>query len=72
MGFNKRYIQELEVLKERRKEYNSDKEFLNAVVGKSDALIGPKESMDYLDSLYEKIKSLEERERTDGEHTRKL
>jgi len=72
MGFNKRYIQELEVLKERRKEYSSDKEFLNAVVGKSDALIGSKESMDYLDSLYEKIKSLEERERTDGEHTRKL
>jgi hypothetical protein len=72
MGFNKRYIQELEVLKERRKEYSSDKEFLNAVVGKSDALIGSKESMDYLDSLYEKIKSLEERERTNGEHTRKL
>jgi hypothetical protein len=72
MGFNKRYIQELEVLKERRKEYGSDKEFLNAIVGKSDALIGSKESMDYLDSIYEKIKSLEERERTYGEHTRKL
>lgn len=72
MGFNKRYIQELEVLKERRKGYNSDKEFLNAIVGKSDALIGSKESMDYLDSLYEKIKSLEEREHTDGEHTGKL
>lgn len=72
MGFNKRYIQGLEVLKEKRKMYTSDKEFLNAVVGKSDALTGPNESVDYLDSLYEKIKSLEERERTYGEHTRKL
>jgi hypothetical protein len=61
MGFNKRYIQEIEVLKKRRNDYNSDEEFLNAVVGKSDALIGPKESMDYLDSLYEKIKSQGER-----------
>lgn len=56
MGFNKRYIPELKVLIERRKSYNSDEEFLNSVVGKSDALIGPVESMEYLDSLYEKIK----------------
>ncbi len=70
MGFNKRYIQEIEVLKERRKQYNADEEFLNAVVGKSDALIGSKESMDYLDSLYEKIKSHGERKRATGKHTR--
>jgi hypothetical protein len=56
MGFNKRYIQEIAILKERRKEYSSDSEFLQAIVGKSDALIGSKESMDYLDFLYEKIK----------------
>lgn len=60
MGFNKRYIQELEILKEKRKEYNSDKEFLNAIVGNSDALIGSMKSIDYLDSLYEKIKSNED------------
>ena len=69
MGFNKRYIQKIELLKERRKDYNSDEEFLDAVVGKSDALIGPKESMDYLDSLYEKIKSNGERKHATGEHT---
>jgi hypothetical protein len=69
MGFNKRYIQEIEVLEERRKDYNSDAEFLNAVVGKSDALIGSKESMDYIDSLYEKIKSHGKRKRTTGKHT---
>jgi hypothetical protein len=69
MGFNKRYIQELSVLERRRKEYNSDEEFFKAVVGNAEALIGPKESMDYLDSIYEKIKSLEVREETNGEHT---
>jgi hypothetical protein len=69
MGFNKRYIQELSVLERRRKEYNSDEEFFKAVVGNAEALIGPKESMDYLDSIYEKIKSLEGREETNGEHT---
>ena len=36
MGFNKRFVQELDVLMERRKNYNSDEEFLSAVVGKSD------------------------------------
>jgi hypothetical protein len=69
MGFNKRYIQELSVLERRRKDYSSDKEFLKAVVGNAEALIGPKESIDYLDSIYEKIKSLEGTEQTNGEHT---
>jgi len=64
MGFNKRYIPGLDVLIERRKEYDSDEEFLNSVVGKSDALIGPVESMEYLDSIYEKIK-LDGNKRTD-------
>ena len=69
MGFNKRYIQELSVLKERRKEYSSDEEFFKAVVGKSDALIGPPESISYLDSIYEKMRSNERREHTTGKHT---
>ena len=72
MGFNKRYIPELEVLMKRRKEYNSDEDFLNSVVGKSDALIGSAESMEYLDSIYEKIKADgNERNRTD-KHTGQL
>ena len=56
MGFNKRLVPELDVLVERRKNYNSDEEFLSAVVGKSDALIGSCESIDYLDQIYESIK----------------
>lgn len=55
MGFNKRYLPDLETLKERRKEYSSDKDFYIATVGKSDALIGPEESLDFLDSIYKKI-----------------
>ncbi len=57
MGFNKRYVPELDVLMERRKRYDSDEEFINSVVGKADALIGSVQSMEYLDSIYEKIKS---------------
>jgi hypothetical protein len=41
---------------ERRKNYSSDEEFLSAVVGKSDALIGSSESIDYLDQIYDNIK----------------
>lgn len=55
MSFNKRYIQDIDTLKKRREEYSSDREFLSSVVGKSDALIGSKESLAYLDSIYEKI-----------------
>ena len=55
MGFNKRYLPELEVLLERRKGYKTDEEFLNAVIGKSDALIGSRKSMDYIDALYKGI-----------------
>ena len=60
MGFNKRYIPSLDKLIEKREEYQSDKDFLKAVVGKSDALIGPQDSIEYLDSIYEKIKKEDE------------
>lgn len=56
MGFNKRFVPELDVLMERRKNYSSDEEFLSAVVGKSDALIGSSESIDYLDQIHDNIK----------------
>ena len=55
MSFNKRYIPDLETLKERRKGYQSDEDFLRSVVGKADALIGPVDSMEFLDSIYENI-----------------
>jgi hypothetical protein len=65
MGFNKRFVPELDVLIERRKNYSSDEEFLSAVVGKSDALIGSSESIDYLDQIYDNIKKEKDSESRD-------
>jgi hypothetical protein len=65
MGFNKRFVPELDVLVERRKNYSSDEEFLSAVVGKSDALIGSSESIDYLDQIYDNIKKEKDSESRD-------
>jgi len=62
MGFNVRYLPELEVLLERRKKYETDEDFLWAVVGKSDSIAGPNKSVEYLDSIYEKIKNKEKKE----------
>jgi hypothetical protein len=55
MGLNKRYLPELDVLLEGRKRYETDDEFLNAVVGKADVIMGSCESVDYIDALYEEI-----------------
>jgi hypothetical protein len=62
MGFNLRHLPELEVLLERRKKYETDEDFLRAVVGKSDSIAGPNKSVEYLDSIYEKIKNKEKKE----------
>jgi len=56
MGFNARYIPDLETLKKRRQEHENDEEFFTETVGKSDSLIGPSDSLDFLDSIYEEIK----------------
>lgn len=61
MGFNTRYLPELEALIKIRENYNSDKEFLVSYVGKSDAVIGPIDSSEYLEKLAEKVKQDEER-----------
>jgi hypothetical protein len=58
MGFNNRYLPELKVLLERRKKYKSDEEFLNDVIGKSDSLSGSYESVEYITSLYLKIREI--------------
>lgn len=60
MGFHKRHIPELEKLKEIRTSCSDDKEFLDRIVGRADAFIGSKESMQYLDQVYEEIKKREE------------
>lgn len=55
MGFHKRFLPELSKLIEIRQECDSDKEFISRVVGKSEALIGPDESIKYVDAVYERL-----------------
>lgn len=55
MGFNKRYVPDLETLKEIRKKHSNDEEFLKSVVGKSDVLMGPPDSIDFLDYIRNKF-----------------
>jgi hypothetical protein len=56
MGFNKKYVPELEELKRRLAEHpESLRHYLNA-----DALIGPVDSMRYIDEMAEKQKKEEE------------
>jgi hypothetical protein len=65
MGFHKRHIPGLDRLKEIRTSCNSDEEFLDKIVGKSDAIIGSNESIRYLDEIYENVKKRGE-ENDDG------
>jgi hypothetical protein len=51
MGFNKRYIPELESLKEIREKMGDDDRFLDIYLYKPDAIIGSPESMEYLKEL---------------------
>lgn len=53
MGFNKKYIPDLQRLKEIRISCKSDEEFLEKVLGKADAIIGSIEAVRYLDKVYE-------------------
>jgi hypothetical protein len=56
MGFNTRRLPELKELMKIRENYNSDKEFLESYVGKSDAIVGPVDSSEYLEKLAKRVK----------------
>jgi hypothetical protein len=60
MGFNKKYLGTIDDLKKTRKTFTSDIEFLRCVIGKCDSLVGPSESVDYINSIYLKIKGKSE------------
>lgn len=57
MGFNKRYLPELDKLKKMRESFSSDSDFLYNVIGKSCVLIGPSDSMDYLNYIRKEIEN---------------
>lgn len=56
MGFNKRYLPDVEVLMERRSKASSDEEFLKDLLGKSDSLMGSTESFDFISTVESQIK----------------
>lgn len=58
MGFNKKYIPDLENLKDIRERMNDDDYFLKIYLYNPDALIGPVESIDYLKELSNKQKNI--------------
>jgi hypothetical protein len=51
MGFNKRYIPKIDDLKKIQETIQDDKKFLDLYYFKPDALIGSKESVDYMEEL---------------------
>ncbi len=51
MGFNKRYIPKIDDLKKIQETFQDDKKFLDLYYFKPDALVGSKESVDYLEEL---------------------
>jgi hypothetical protein len=51
MGFNKKHLPPIDKMKEARKNYDTDLDFLENYIGKYDCLIGSRESIDYLYEL---------------------
>lgn len=61
MGFNKRYLPEVDDLKRIREKMNNDKEFLNVYLYRPDAIFGSTGSIDYVKEVeffYEKQKEI--------------
>jgi hypothetical protein len=55
MGFHKRSIPDLQTLKDIYSKCETDEEFFQKVVGKSDAVTGSPESIFFLDEIYERM-----------------
>jgi hypothetical protein len=61
MGFNIRHLPELKELIKIREKHNSDEEFLDSYIGKSDSVIGPVDSSEYLEKLSKQVNRDENR-----------
>jgi len=64
MGFNKRYLPELDKLREIREKMNSDEEFLNMYLYRPDTVIGSTDSMDYVKGLESLVKEKNDNQRS--------
>ena len=52
----KRILPSLDRIEKIHAEYESDEEFLKALIGSCDILIGPSESVEYVSSIKKKVK----------------
>ncbi len=64
MGFNKRYLPELNKIKEIREKMNSDEEFLNMYLYRPDTVIGSTDSMDYVKGVESLVKEKNDNQRS--------
>jgi hypothetical protein len=64
MGFNKRYLPELDKLREIREKMNSDEEFLNMYLYRPDTVIGSTDSMDYVKGVESLVKEKNDNQRS--------
>lgn len=68
MSFNRRILPQLEDLKEMRNSCNNDIEFIKRIVGKSDVIMGPSDSMAFISEIR---KNLNEKKEDAGSGPRK-
>lgn len=55
MGFNKKFLPEVEDLKKMREKYADDKEFLKRIFSNVDAFLGSVESYNYLQKIQKNL-----------------
>jgi hypothetical protein len=55
MGFNKKYLPELQDLVKIRNSYGSDEEFIDSYLRRVDAILGPSDSCSYLREIRDRV-----------------
>jgi len=60
MSFNRRFLPQLSELVELHESLGSDSEFIKRVVGKSDVIMGPSDSMAFVSEIRKKVNEKEE------------
>jgi hypothetical protein len=60
MSFNRRFLPELSELVKLREALGSDSDFIKRIVGKSDVIMGPSDSMTFVSEIRKKVDEKEE------------
>jgi hypothetical protein len=61
MSFNKKYLPDLSDLIKVRETYSSDEEFLDIYFRKTDAILGSRESFDYIHEMRKRVEKNEKK-----------